>query len=279
MYKLAIADDEYMIRQGLSGLAWKEHGIDLVGTFENGIEAAEWVNSHELDILMTDIRMPGMSGLDLAKLAMGNYPNIKVILLSGYEEFEYAREAMRFGAFDYILKPSTPDAIISCVKRACEKYEQERQEQERVERLSAEMESYSVLVKPPEDLIAESKGGIRQIIQYIYAHYNTELTLAVLAEEFHYTTVYLSYYIKKETGYTFLEILNSVRMYYAARYLKETKLKNREICYRIGMADERYFGQVFKKKYGLPPYEFRKAGEIPCNPFSEFQEAADEKMV
>lgn len=96
----------------------------------------------------------------------------------------------------------------------------------------------------------------------------------MLAEEFHYTTVYLSYYIKKETGYTFLEILNSVRMYYAAKYLKETKLKNGEICRRIGIADERYFGQVFKKKYGLPPYEFRKAGEVPLNPFSEFQEGS-----
>lgn len=279
MYKLIIADDEYMIRQGLSMLPWKEHGIELAGVFGNGMAAAEWVNSHEPDILMTDIRMPGMSGLELAKMALGNYPHIKVILLSGYEEFEYAREAVRFGAFDYILKPSTPEVIISCVKKACEKYEQERQERKKTERLSAEMESYSVLVKPPQDMASGTKSGISQIIQYIYAHYNTELTLSVLAEEFHYTTVYLSYYIKKETGYTFLEILNSVRMYYAAKYLKETKLKNGEICHRIGIADERYFGQVFKKKYGLPPYEFRKAGEAPRNPFSEFQEAPDEKMV
>lgn len=82
----------------------------------------------------------------------------------------------------------------------------------------------------------------------------------------------MSHYIKKETGYTFLEILTSVRMYYAARYLKETRLRNGEICHKIGVPDERYFGQLFKKYYDMTPYEYRKTGENITNPFQKFME-------
>ena len=108
------------------------------------------------------------------------------------------------------------------------------------------------------------------IIRYIYDNFSSNLSLSVLAEKFHFSTVYLSHMIKKETGFTFLEILSSVRMYHAALYLKETKLKNGEICHRVGILDERYFGQVFKKQYNMTPYEYRKLGENVKNPFEKF---------
>lgn len=276
MYKLLIVDDEQIIRQGLNMLPWKENDIEVVGLLKNGVEAEEWINSNELDILLTDIRMPGKTGIELAGITLQNYPDAKVILLTGYGEFEYAKEAISLGVFDYILKPSTPKEIMECVKRACEKYEQEKKNRNRMEELESEVQDYSILIKPAEVLGEPNEERIDRIIQYIYANYDKELTLSVLAQEFHFTTVYLSHYIKKETGYTYLEILTSVRMYYAAKYLKETKLKNGEICHKVGIPDERYFGQIFKKNYGMTPYEYRKIGEEVGNPFQKFLESIEE---
>ena len=147
MYRLLIVDDEHIIRQGLSMLAWEENGIELAGVMKNAIEAQEWIDSNEVDILMTDIKMPGMTGIELAKSALGNYPKLKIILLSGYGEFEYAQEALRFGAFEYILKPSTPDEIINCVKRACHQLTSEQEQKARVQKMEEKMEDYAKLIK------------------------------------------------------------------------------------------------------------------------------------
>lgn len=272
MYRLLIVDDEQIIRQGLSMLPWEENGIEVVAILKNGIEAEEWIDSHEIDILLTDIRMPGISGIELARIALQNYPDAKVVLLTGYGEFEYAKEAITLGVFDYILKPSTPDEIMECIKGACRKFRQEKDTQKHMEKMKSELEDYSVLIKPSEEEWEVREERIDKIIQFIYANYDKALTLSVLAKEFHFTTVYLSHYIKKETGYTFLEILTSVRMYYAARYLKETKMKNGEICHKVGVPDERYFGQLFKKTYEMTPYEYRKMGEQAGNPFKKFME-------
>ncbi|MFV0362604.1 MAG: response regulator [Suipraeoptans sp.] len=272
MFKLLIVDDEHIIRQGLSMIPWHEHDIEVVAVLKNGIEVEEWINNNEADILLTDIRMPGLSGIELAKIALENFPLIKVILLSGHGEFTYAQEAIKFGVFEYILKSSTPTEILDCVKRACEMQIKEKAKKSKMEKLEEEIKDYSMLIRPSEVILNNQEEQISKILQYIYKNYNMELTLSVLAERYHFTTVYLSRYIKRETGYTFVEILTSIRMYYAAKYLKETKLKNGEICEKIGIKDERYFGQVFKKRYGLTPYEYRKIGESAVTPFLKFLE-------
>jgi len=272
MYRLLIVDDEQIIRQGLSLLPWAENEIEVVAILKNGIEAEEWINSNEIDILLTDIRMPGISGIDLARIAFQTYPNAQVVLLTGYGEFEYAKEAITLGVFDYILKPSTPAEIIACIKRACQRFQEEKNTKVKLKKMESELQDYSMLIKPSESLTESQEDRIDKIIRFIYANYDKELTLSVLAAEFHFTTVYLSHYIKKATGYTFLEILTSVRMYYAARYLKETSMKNGEICHKVGVPDERYFGQLFKKSYEMTPYEYRKMGGNVSNPFQKFME-------
>ena len=272
MYRLLIVDDEQIIRQGLSLLPWAENEIEVVAILKNGIEAEEWINSNEIDILLTDIRMPGISGIDLARIAFQTYPNAQVVLLTGYGEFEYAKEAITLGVFDYILKPSTPAEIIACIKRACQRFQEEKNTKVKLKKMESELQDYSMLIKPSESLTESQEDRIDKIIRFIYANYDKELTLSVLAAEFHFTTVYLSHYIKKATGYTFLEILTSVRMYYAARYLKETSMKNGEICHKVGIPDERYFGQLFKKSYEMTPYEYRKMGGNVSNPFQKFME-------
>jgi two-component system response regulator YesN len=105
MLNLLIVEDEYMMREGLGRtFPWETWGCSLVGTAENGTKAVDILKMHPMDMVITDIRMPSMDGLELLKYIKEQYPLIKVILLSGYEDFKYAREGLRYGASGYVLK-------------------------------------------------------------------------------------------------------------------------------------------------------------------------------
>ena len=274
MYRIVIADDERMIREGLAAISWKENGIEVVGIVKNGIEAQELIDSTEFDVLLTDIRMPGISGLELAENLRKANPGAKTILLSGYGEFEYARKAIGLGVFGYILKPSGPKEIIEIVLNACRKIEEEREKSSSIRDLREKISDYEEVIGV-EKVLEEKQTDIKDILSYIYHHYDQNLSLSMLAEEFHFSSIYLSSYIKRYTGHTFLEILTSVRMYHAAQLLRETRMKNREIGMRVGIPDERYFGQVFKKTYGITPYEYRKDSSNEKVSLEEFMRRLD----
>lgn len=122
--KLLIADDEMQIRTGLAeGIPWTDLGFDDVYTAENGIEALDLCLRHQPELVITDIRMPGMDGLELGRQIVSKYSPVEVLILSGYSEFEYAREAIKMGAFDYLLKPIKIGELYDRVKKAQEKIE------------------------------------------------------------------------------------------------------------------------------------------------------------
>ena len=107
MYKLLIVDDEKQVREGLKRLLpWQDYGITIIGEAINGREARwESYEDQRPDIVLLDIQMPVMNGLELAKRIHGQYPECKFIVLSGYNDFARVREAMKYGAVDYLLKP------------------------------------------------------------------------------------------------------------------------------------------------------------------------------
>ncbi len=103
---IIIADDEYFIRQRIIKIIPQEElDIHFIGEAENGIEVLELLRQHPVDLILLDIKMPRMNGIEVAESVYRNYPSTKIILLSGYNDFEYARSAMRFGVMDYLLKP------------------------------------------------------------------------------------------------------------------------------------------------------------------------------
>ncbi|WP_044149350.1 response regulator transcription factor [Candidatus Epulonipiscium viviparus] len=258
MFKVVIADDERIIRMGLKSLRWDNYNMEIVGEAKNGLEAIELIDSLKFDILISDIKMPGKTGLEIAKYLKEIKSNIKIILLSGYGEFEYAKEALALGVFDYILKPSTPAEILDTAARARDELIKESKEKEYVEEMEQKITDYQNIVGAKIAINNDKNQDIKKILEYIYSNYEKELTLQVLADQHHFTSVYLSSYIKKNTGHTFLEILTSVRMYHAAKLLKTTNLKNIDIANRVGILDSRYFSQVFKKYHGQTPNEYRK---------------------
>ncbi|CUO58340.1 Uncharacterized response regulatory protein SA0215 [[Eubacterium] contortum] len=120
--KLLIVDDEVQIRKGIEkGIPWKELGISKVQSAPNGVAALEIIRAERTDILITDIRMPGMDGLELARKAKTVQENMHIIILSGFSEFDYAKQAISIGVKDYLLKPikvrELTDNVISIVKK------------------------------------------------------------------------------------------------------------------------------------------------------------------
>lgn len=259
---LLIAEDEQMLRTGLAGLGWAAQGITLLPAAKNGLQAVETATEHTVDILLSDIRMPGLSGMEVAQFVRDRYPQAEIIFLSGYEEFDYAKKAISLHANNYILKPAMPQDVLKAVGAAKDKIVQRRREDQNKRQMEMELQNLSRVASatqaPADEPGIPTEEDITQVVQYIRKHYQQPLNLAALAEEFHFNPVYLSRLIKKKSGHTFTELLTSTRMYHAARLLRDTVLKNGEICTRIGMGDERYFSQVFLRTYGVSPQQYRK---------------------
>lgn len=239
MYGLVIADDELIIRQGLMTIPWNEYNVEVLGIASNGIEALEMVREKCPDILLTDIRMPGVNGLSLIQEAKKYNPEIQAILLTGYEDFDYARDAIRLGAIDYILKPSEPEEIIESVEKAIKKLEA----------------VYGSAVNEKKSKVKNEI--ICKLIGYIRKHYKEEITLQTAAEHVHMNHIYISRLFKKETGETFLDYLTKFRLKRACVLLAKSEYKIYEIAAEVGITDSGYFSQVFRKHYGMTPSEYR----------------------
>ena len=136
MYQLLIVDDEKEIRDGLASWTWSEHHVQVAGCCSHGLEALQFVSEQPVDIVMTDIRMPFMDGLELMEALHQRYPFIKVIILSGYGDFEYAQKAIQLGAVDYLLKPVNFPDLGRSIQRLVERLDEERQKEQRMEVLA-----------------------------------------------------------------------------------------------------------------------------------------------
>jgi len=126
MYKVMLVDDEKIILDGISQLVdWSSLGTELVGTARNGVEAFERIQTLQPDIMISDIKMPGMDGLELAAAVYDAYPAIRFIFLSGFGEFEYASRAMQYGVNHYLLKPTNENKIAEALSEIVDKLRME----------------------------------------------------------------------------------------------------------------------------------------------------------
>lgn len=254
---LLIADDELTIRKGLLSLPWNTIGITEVYVAENGLEAKEILGSQTVDIIISDIRMPGMTGLDLAEYIKEHALDIAVILLTGFSEFEYARQAIHNQVFAYMLKPLHPKDILKTVMEVKVRLERQRYTAN-VVRKYEEAANSPEYEKQISFLFRESNQQVMVILQDMAQNFSEGLTLNYLADKYHFSVAYLSRMLKKETGYYFSDLLNSIRLAAAARCLQNETDKIHLICEKTGFSDQKYFSQIFKKTFGYSPGEFRK---------------------
>jgi two-component system response regulator YesN len=155
MYKLLVVEDEYVIRKGIiDSIDWPEIGFCVVGDAANGREGIKCVEETQPDVILTDVRMPVMDGLAMAETILRKYPDIKIIILSGFADFEYAQQAIRFRVFDYLLKPTNKDRVIQCFLRLKAKIDAERSEVMR--HLDMQSKMYEGLLKLREDFFGRA---------------------------------------------------------------------------------------------------------------------------
>lgn len=148
MYKLLIADDEHWIRMGLKdAIDWKSCGVSEVWEAEDGGDALEKIQQVEPDVVIADIRMPDIDGLELCSILKEKYPKIKVIIISGYKDFEYARKAIVLGVYNYILKPLDEKCVMETVMKCIQDIENEKRESAEKEAIKTQLVESLPLMK------------------------------------------------------------------------------------------------------------------------------------
>lgn len=254
--KLLIADDEALIRKGLVSLDWASIGMEEVFSVSNGDEARDLLMTVPVDIVIFDIRMPGMTGLELAELIKKNSMDIAVVLLTGFSEFDYARRAITSGVYEYLLKPVKPRELLETIENVKIRLERERYQRKLV-REYEEMEGTFDTVTQVRNQFSGVSQSVLTILTEMAKEFAFPISLGQLSEKYHFTNSYISKKIKKETGYSFLEILNAIRLMNAAMFLLEGEKVN-QACEKAGFNDQRYFSQVFRKGFGCSPSEYKK---------------------
>ncbi|MFD0713124.1 response regulator [Paenibacillus sp. GCM10027626] len=264
MFKLLIVEDVRTVREALlHAVDWGKMGIQLLGTASNGEEALALIEREAPDLLLTDIGMPRMNGLELIEKVKERYPDIRCIILSGLNEFEHARQAIKLQVLEYILKPINPEEIERVMAAAVG--DLLRQQEERREKAAAEQVIKEAMPNLSQTLSLDEWTGslkkkklVEQAISYIKSSYNRkELTLSDIAAAVGISDKYLNTLVKEVTGMTANHMIIRLRMEEAAKLLKDPVNRIYEICEKIGYADQDHFRETFKKQYGLTPTEYR----------------------
>lgn len=250
MYKVLLVDDEPMILDGISSIVnWEKQGATLSGTANNGLMALDFIDEHQPDVVISDIMMPGLDGIQLLQRTLKKYPLIKFIFLSGYGEFEYARQAMGYGVKHYILKPSNEDIISDALGEIVSELDRQKNNNLLIELESGKNKSYS-------EVVLQMITAIEENLE------NSFFTLQFVANEILFMNAgYLGKRFKKEVGVGFSTYLKNKRIEKALEIIKcEGNVRVYELAERLGFGDNpQYFSQMFKKETGYSPSDLIKS--------------------
>lgn len=244
--KLLVADDEEMIRRGLAKyIKLHTDRFDKIYEAENGQEAIDLMLRYQPEMLLLDVQMPLKNGIDVMKEAEKAGLKPVIVILSGYDEFKYAQQAIRFGAKEYLLKPARAADILKCLNQLADA-------------------NFGVQKKISCDGEEQCNQMVKTAQEYIAEHYMENLTLGELAEKVGISSGYLSTLFTQSLQCGFIDYLNRVRIERSCSYLEQNYFKTYEIAYKVGFRDEKYFSKVFKKIMGVSPKEYKamKGGRV-----------------
>lgn len=239
MYQLVIADDEPRILNGLCKYYnWNQMGFEISGRFRNGKEVLDHMANHPVDVILSDISMPVMDGISLAKTLYEQNSPVILVFLSGYAEFEYARQALTYKVYEYILKPIKADELHAVFRRIGE--------------LLNQSGSHSDTGNYYDKLIQKAR---------LYMEENlSSVTLKQTAIHIGLSSSYLSSIYKQQTGISFSNDILNMKMQKAKQLLQEGDLKTYEIAEKLGYDNPQNFTRAFRSCYGFSPRDFKKNG-------------------
>lgn len=249
--QIMLVDDEELTREGLlkTLVRWSDEYTYVIK--ENGLEALDYARNHPVHILVTDIRMPGMDGLEMLKRLQEEEIPVVAIMLSSYTDFEYARTAMRLGAIEYIVKPIDPKLLIQAVENGIEVYKERV-----ITQKSLNMDHY-VQFKMQEKSILSGNTHVQKAIDYIYTHLHKEISLKDVSRVVYLNPNYFSGLFKDETGHSFSEFVTKERIEKAKHLLIHSDMKVYQIAEAVGYQTSKYFVKVFNEHVEMTPKEYR----------------------
>ncbi|WP_217596785.1 response regulator [Cohnella sp. GbtcB17] len=247
LYAVLLVDDEPGAIKSLKYLLdWEQAGFRIAGEAANGRQALERLAEHDYALIITDIRMPEMEGIDLIA-AIRERSDVPVAIMSGYEDFSYARAALRFGVMDYLLKPAEEDDLAKLLVRVREDLDK------RSEHAAPSGQDRVTLPDDP----GNERGVVRFVKQWVKDHYASPLTLKGIASQLFMNSAYLGSLFKTQTGIGFGEYVLQVRMEKAKEILAGTDLKVYEVASAVGYNDMDWFYEKFKRYTGVNPGDYR----------------------
>jgi Response regulator containing CheY-like receiver domain and AraC-type DNA-binding domain len=245
MLKVVVVEDEELVRKGIVlTVDWARADCAVVGEAANGEEGLEVIRRYRPDLIVTDIRMPKLDGIEMFRRLRAEGNDAYVVILTAYSDFSYAQSALKLGAADYLLKPFHDGELEEIIARI----------------RSREQESAVPAAVPPLSVGAQEKSKyVKEALAYLSGHYNDpDISVASIARDLGVSDGHLSHVFKKETSYTLSGYLTNYRMHKAMELLRDCRVKVYEVAEKVGYRDITYFSSTFKKAVGLSPSEYQK---------------------
>jgi two-component system response regulator YesN len=243
--KVLVAEDEELIRNHLiKKMESIDPALQVVCSAQDGQSAWNYVQTHQVDLLITDIRMPILDGIELVKMLHLHFPHIQKIIVTGYADFEYARHALRYDVGEYLLKPIKPNELANALAKAKTLIENKK------DQYTKNLESLHTQSVKPEETVELVQHFLRE-------HFTKNISLEEISRHFNFTPSYLSKIFIKYTGEPPSRYLITLRInedkYLLTHY---PHLSVKEVGKRVGYSDQFYFSRIFKQMTGVTPSEF-----------------------
>jgi len=249
-YKVIIVDDEKNIRERLEKFfPWDAFNFEVVGTAADGLAAIKLAEETRPDLVFTDIKMAKMDGLQLAEKLYKYFPLVKVVILSAYNDFEYAQKAIAYNVKGYLLKPIMKNDFVELMSKLEKEGFSDRNDQAPKE------------VAFEAQLIPDGKTKSKYVSfakKYVNEHYAESISLKDISKEIYIHDAYFSKLFNEEVGEGFNSYVNRIRIEHAKKMLLYTEHQLKDISDMVGFQSHSYFNRVFKNIVGASPLAFRK---------------------
>lgn len=250
-FNFLLTDDEEMALLGLEeGVDWEKLNADKIFKCHSKDTAIRMLKTYDIDIIITDIEMPGGNGIELIRWVHDNKPDIKSVFYTGHAEFVYAQEALRLGVEDYLLKPVPYDELENII--------------EKIENRILLEDKQIVFSELVEDSLCESSDRIVDRVKKLIADNLSigSLQRDELAAMVHVSSGYLGRIFKKETGFAISDYIVKKRVSVAKQLLSKTSLSITDVSSRVGFSYSSYFTKTFKEQTGMTPQEYRQKNKL-----------------
>lgn len=252
LIRTIIVDDDNLVRMGLrNSLPWAKHDMTIAGVFSNGEQTLDFLADNPVDLVLLDLEMPGMTGLELLRHIRGAYSNIACVILTMHQDFSFIQEALRQGALDYVLKvelePQNFDEVLDRIRRRV------------LQGRSVARELPHVALEPDTEgeCSLEIQRCIHRAVEIIHTESGVHLNVVDVAKRVNMSRSYFSLCFKKVVGKPFNDYFRSVRIEQAKQMLRNSRSSIKWIASACGFSDEKYFSTLFRQYTGCLPREYR----------------------